>query len=76
MLNRKVIRNISIDLDLDDKLRAESNASSLINEMLRKHFESQDMTKWSKAQLKAFIAEQELLQKHAKELEALHNGQD
>lgn len=37
--NRKVIRNISLDFELDEWLKTQQNASSLINQLVRDEME-------------------------------------
>lgn len=70
----KVNKTITLDIEIVEKLMKEPNASAIVNQQLVNYYAGKDMTKWTREQLKAFIAEGELKQKHAKELEALKHG--
>jgi len=68
-MTRKVIRNISINIEWDEKLKLEANASGLINGLLEKHFNNYN--NMSEDEKKREIAILEIKLKAIKELKKI-----
>jgi|WetSurMetagenome_2_1015567.scaffolds.fasta_scaffold1059863_2 hypothetical protein len=66
-------RTYCIDEDIIAKMKNEDiNASALINDLLRTHFNKEDLRAMSKEELKIFIEKQKLKRNFDKQMEVLN----
>ena len=65
----RILRSYTIEMDLVEKLK-DTNASELINYLLREYFEKQKITSMSEEELIKFIK----IEKLKKEMELLEHG--
>ena len=70
------VRNIYFQDDLTEYLKKEENVSGLINELLRKHFNSTDINKMDKEQLENWIAIKKAKIEYEKKMEEINERID
>jgi hypothetical protein len=67
----KINRTYSLDIELIEKLKSETNASELINSLLRKHFEFSDMNKLSLSEINLELKKLDLEEEYKKKKKEL-----
>lgn len=74
----RVTRGFNIDVEIDEKLRNESNRSGLVNELLRKHYlqdiSQQELEKLRDEEKKKLEIAKKRLEKIEKELKEYNNS--
>jgi len=66
--------NLYIHDDNQKHLKNVDNQSALINDLLRKHFETIDPNKMSVKELEKFIEIEKIKQEYKKKMEVIQNG--